>query len=335
MKCKICKNQLDCPGTIPGYVSGEFFAIYYCQCCGASQADVREDYDFGGLYNAIYAQNSVDGYARYHEYSTTIKSIPDALGFLAEKEPQYNAVRNVINKIDKKASVLEIGSGLGYTTYALRKSGYENAWGCDLSVEAVNKSIETFGNYYLLPEAAYARKYDFVFATEVIEHCPDPQAFLEQCLGLLKDGGMLLVTTPRSTVPALKMQNLNNMWISDPPPVHLWCLTPNSLSQILEAAGGKDVVEVAASNKRSLFKTIAMRTSRGHVINVGCSGEDDKKTKTFTRLLKSFVKKSAPGFAGLDLKYLYARAANCLTSSDLYVFVPVEDSEVIAMTCKK
>jgi SAM-dependent methyltransferase len=38
--------------------------------------------------------------------------------------------------------------------------------------------------------------YDLVLCTEVLEHCDDPQAIVNECRGVLKPNGLLIVTVP-------------------------------------------------------------------------------------------------------------------------------------------
>lgn len=331
MKCDICDSMLKSSGIIPGYIEGEDFEIFYCDNCGVSRALISEFYDFNALYDSIYSAQSEDGYARYFDYTIQVKTVQDPLSFLANKEPQYNALRNALNTIDKTAKILEVGSGLGYTTFSLRQCGYVDAWGCDLSEKAVEQSKQLFGDYYLTAEDASLERYDFVFATEVIEHCPNPKQFIGQCMSMLKPGGMLLLTTPRSTVPSYEYQNIRNIWISDPPPVHLWCFSPKSLKMLLESAGCFGIRDVPCRNRKSLFGTISIATNRRYIINSGAGLKLKDRRHGKTEYIKHLVKKIVPKALELDVRYVYSKLLNAYHGVDHYVYLDFNQSEVIAM----
>ena len=128
-------------------------------------------------------------------------------------------------------SILEIGSGLGYLTYSLNRSGYKTT-GLDISQDAVTQAKEKYGDHYesgdLFVLAENRKKqYNCVVMTEIIEHVEDPKSFIKAALSLLKDGGKLIVTTPnKSDAPK------DTIWQSDIPPVHLWFLAEESMLHI-------------------------------------------------------------------------------------------------------
>lgn len=69
-----------------------------------------------------------------------------------------------------------------------------------------------------------ASSVDSALCTEVLEHCPDPLALLREVHGVLKPGGMLVLTVPF-------------LWPLHEVP-HDWCrYTPFALKQFLESAG--------------------------------------------------------------------------------------------------
>lgn len=253
--CRICTQTTARTTRIPGYVEGEDFDVFFCQRCGASSAVVPPDYDYNGLYDMIYKNPSlVPGYQRYLKYAQDAMAERDALAFLADAEPQYSALQIAVLDVPKSAAILEIGSGLGYSTYALRSSGYAKAIGCDLSQKAVHASSARYGPYFFTEEQLPQAQYDFIFATEVIEHVSDPTAFLRQQIARLKPNGRLLITTPRTRVRPGELPTATTLWVSDPPPVHLWCLSLQSLQIAGEKAGASAVMEVQIPLRRSLLQ---------------------------------------------------------------------------------
>lgn len=65
---------------------------------------------------------------------------------------------------------------------------------------------------------------DYVLSSQVLEHVPDPAAYLAECHRLLKPGGALMLTT-------------HGIWKYHPHPTDLWRWTGEGLRRIVEAAG--------------------------------------------------------------------------------------------------
>jgi SAM-dependent methyltransferase len=127
--------------------------------------------------------------------------------------------------------ILEVGSGLGYLTYALCKMGYE-AVGLDISRRAVEDARRRFGTHYVCDDlrtfaADHQRGFDAVIMTELIEHVPDIFGLLLAARSCLRGNGKLIITTPNiASLPP------GALWISDAPPVHHWCFAPASFLAI-------------------------------------------------------------------------------------------------------
>jgi 2-polyprenyl-3-methyl-5-hydroxy-6-metoxy-1,4-benzoquinol methylase len=242
--CKICgKEAHPAEEFCQGYIKDDFYKIYYCGNCNTSfvynSGDVRD------VYNLIYKYaEKVPGYDRYYRYSNAIKNEENPLDFLASSEEAYWMVKDALKKSERlknETIIMEVGSGLGYLTYALNAEGYK-ALGIDISQNAVEKAIKKFGSNYICNNIyEYAGKhqnqYDIVVITEVIEHIEEPIEFLRSLCLMLKRGGRIILSTPNKTIyPA------NVLWATDLPPVHLWWFSETSMRYIGNTLGMNTVI---------------------------------------------------------------------------------------------
>jgi SAM-dependent methyltransferase len=187
------------------------------------------------LYETIYRKGgAIPGYSRYWNYAENAKTQEKPLDYLAEAENVYWGVREALRQsgaIKDSAKLLEVGSGLGYLTYALRKSGYD-CHGLDISATAVNQARLEYGNYYTCDNVFdFAENksecFDLIILTEVIEHIDAPLSVFKALWRLTKHHGRIVITTPnKSFFP----QDI--IWVGEGPPVHYWWFSEESMSYI-------------------------------------------------------------------------------------------------------
>jgi len=77
--------------------------------------------------------------------------------------------------------------------------------------------------------------FDVVAAWDVIEHVPDPAAFLAECRRVLRPGGGLLLSCPNVSTWPPKL--LKGRWWTLKPNEHLWHFEPRTLRTALVDAG--------------------------------------------------------------------------------------------------
>lgn len=252
-KCPLCGAEATLVyEQMKGYIEGVFYDIYECSFCEATSVDPLKSDE--KIYEYIYNQaNNVPGYERYYRYAQLVEKVRDPLSLLSNSESVYWSVREVLTKDfpqKENVSVLEIGSGLGYLTYSLNKSGYKTT-GLDISKDAVAQANKRYGNYYeagdlFVWSKSKRSKYDCVIMTEIIEHLEDPKSFVKVALSLLKSGGKLIVTTPNKTTAPKPV-----IWQSDIPPVHLWFFSEESMKYIARDVGRKcDFVDFTEYTKK-------------------------------------------------------------------------------------
>lgn len=232
--CIICNGEASIiEQNQVSYIEGLYLPVYSCKNCNTHFV-VNENSDLEDIYQFIYENaETLPGYNRYYYYQKQVKTETDPLHFLSKQEAMYWAVNRCLEvyAISKTSSILEVGSGLGYLTYALNKSGY-NAQGIDISQNAVDAAKKELGNYYECADIfdlckADNMKHDFIILNEVIEHVSEPIEFVQCLLNMLTENGKLVITTPDKSVSIP-----HSVWDTDLPPVHLSWLSDESMRKI-------------------------------------------------------------------------------------------------------
>ena len=230
INCPICQSDtvFKIYEFFPSYVENTFYDIYKCNSC-ETQFILGENTP-SKLYEAIYRLDDTPGYDRYKNYAKVIKGVLNPLKFLSEQEFAYYAVHEYLKTVKKTSikslKILEIGSGLGYLTYAVNKFGYSTL-GIDISKVATDNAKKQFGDYYLNSsiEKLVNYKADLIIATELVEHLDDPINFIKNCLNSLDNDGVILLTTPNYYIK-------NEIWGTDLPPIHRFWFSKKSFEVI-------------------------------------------------------------------------------------------------------
>ncbi len=235
-RCVACNSgNFNKQGEVEGYVQGGKFDIFLCADCGTSWSNPHISGD--GVYELIYKhRDDAPGYMRYGIYAreVLIKSNPEK--YLSNKEEMYYGLFKSLREYSSpEASVLDVGCGLGYVTYALNKAGY-NAQGLDISEEAISQAKERYGNSFICEDFFNLdhndKTYDAICMLELIEHVAEPSRYINHAMNLLKKGGVLIVTTPnKSFYPK------GSLWETDAPPVHITWFSEGGILKIFKGLG--------------------------------------------------------------------------------------------------
>lgn len=208
------------------------YRILTCERCDFRQTDpTLYDEALGDLYTHYYPRRSMD-YAKVKEHTDTRN---DA----AAKRRRWfsGALYKCFYHVPSGKRVLDIGCGSGQSLLFLNAQGAD-VYGIEEDrnvlplAQALHLNIET-GNIY--DSAHPAHSFDYVLASQVLEHIPDPVRFLKAAKEKLVPGGKIVLSFPNTR--SLTRILFGKRWIHWHIPYHLNHFSPKSLAPLFAAAG--------------------------------------------------------------------------------------------------
>jgi len=163
-----------------------------------------------------------------------------------------------------KPPVLDVGCFFGDKTKELSK--WLEADGCDISRNAIKGAAKKYGGLVFFacdfekPGLRLPKRYNSIFAAEVIEHMLEPGAFLKNCFASLNSGGILLLTTPNVAC----LMNRLRLLAGDPSGLggigHVSFFNPKSIAREAEKAGFEILLvegyNVGSSSQKAMRRTL-------------------------------------------------------------------------------
>lgn len=155
----------------------------------------------------------------------------------------FQKAANLIERYKKRGRLLDVGAGFGFFLSEMRGRGWEVV-GVEISRKAMDYAKDVLGlTLHLGPleKVGFPESdFDVVSGFYVIEHLPDPMAFLKECYRILKPGGLLLLRYPHTTPVKnlLRFFGIENRLYDLP--AHLSDFSPEMIQQCLEKAGFKE-----------------------------------------------------------------------------------------------
>jgi len=200
LRCCICGQTLYTTNNINGV------PVLECLDCGIVRQDVgMTEGELATWYGFRY-YDGVYTHTRAHDLDVAAKRL--------------NAY-----KLHVGAKLLDVGAGNGAFVQVAMEIGLD-AWGQDPAAQ--NESDRTYLGH--LADVAFpTADFDVVTIHDVLEHVPDPVAFLEEVKRILKPGGRLILDFPRFWDEAGR-----HHWKLIE---HLWMLTGNQLMALLQRVG--------------------------------------------------------------------------------------------------
>ena len=155
------------------------------------------------------------------------------------KSFRQGRARQIHRLLRGPSRILDVGCGRGFTMAALRDLGHE-VHGTQLSAEAAAFAREVLALEGVqqkdLMEVGYPQGwFDVVTVYHVLEHLPDPHAFLREVARILRPGGLLIVEVPDAGGVCARFTG--RFWLGWDVPYHRFHFTRETLGQALNSAG--------------------------------------------------------------------------------------------------
>jgi 2-polyprenyl-3-methyl-5-hydroxy-6-metoxy-1,4-benzoquinol methylase len=184
-------NSLCCPACKGTKISDKWkyhndpngFYVYWCERCGfgwrhplSDPNELRQKYKAQSAYDIIYKNESTLGFQK--------------------------RIQRLCKIYPQKGHLLDIGSGPGHFLSIAAGHGWQVA-GIEPRQEAAQFCLEHFGikahKGFLEDFNESPGTYDVITIWDVFEHVPDHAQFFDQCLALLKPGGVLAFSVPNAS----------------------------------------------------------------------------------------------------------------------------------------
>ncbi len=206
-------------------------ALYCCNACKT-------------VYLGAYSVGFVD---ELYDYYKALRSKSRGELFDPATRISYERVLALFARHGGGKRVLDVGCGIGGFVDVALSSGY-SAEGIDLSHPAVEIAMGVglpVSRCDFFSEDIQMASRDVVTLFEVIEHVPQPVAFLRRAEEVVKPGGLVYITTPN--FGSLDRRILGAKWKAIHPE-HLTYFTPSTLLAAVRAGTNLEVVRVETRN---------------------------------------------------------------------------------------
>ena len=175
-------------------------------------------------------------------------------------ERQFPALKRTLEQLTSGRRMLEVGCSYGGMLKRFAAAGW-SADGVELDQRAVDVARKELGLHVeagTLREVAHklSPPYDVITAYHVIEHVPDPAAFLSQIHEMSAPNGILLLRLPNASSVAANLTK--GWWEWFIAPEHINVFSPTSISLLLRKKGFTVISTESrrGDGNRLLFETV-------------------------------------------------------------------------------
>jgi 2-polyprenyl-3-methyl-5-hydroxy-6-metoxy-1,4-benzoquinol methylase len=229
--CNLCGSSARQP-----YCPENGLGLVECQQCGLVYVSPRPDSnELYALYGETYFHNNESGVVGYTDYIADEGNI---------RQTANRRLKHV-ERFAKVGKLLDVGCATGFFLDEARQRGWQ-VQGLDVSSFAVEYARAHFNldvEHGSLTELGFpTNTYDLVSLWDVIEHVPDPTAYVRRAAELLRKGGVVVLATP--DVDSLPARLAGKRWVGYKlSEEHIYYFSVKTLTKMLNEAGF-DVVNV-------------------------------------------------------------------------------------------
>ena len=223
--CNLCGSK--CTSLLfvaQDYISREYFNVVKCDVCGLVYTNPRPSSE---EIETFYAQHY---YGRQNLRFKALVEVPIRL-------VRRQRSRKILRLMDS-GRILDVGCGRGRMLDEFKRRGWET-FGTELSEQAAGAAREEFGlNVRSIPLEDWGfedKFFDAITLWHVLEHLPDPRGTLREVSRILKDDGLLVVSTPNFDSFQAKVSK--EKWFHLDVPRHYYHFSTGTLTQMLESVG--------------------------------------------------------------------------------------------------
>ncbi|MGB1287951.1 MAG: class I SAM-dependent methyltransferase [Aggregatilineales bacterium] len=183
--CNLCGHRETAP-----YCPENGRGLVQCQHCELVYVGSQPDADeLHALYSESYFHNDESGEVGYSDY------IGDEINIRKTSRKRLKHLSQFITG----GRMMDVGCAMGFFIDEASKQGFD-VEGLDVSQFATEYVEKHFGHEVhtgsLLVQDFESSAYDMVTMYDVIEHVPDPKAYMEKVADMLKPGGIYELATP-------------------------------------------------------------------------------------------------------------------------------------------
>jgi SAM-dependent methyltransferase len=214
---------------------GVHYRIVKCNTCGLVRSDPVAD---SKSLEELYTKSSFD-------YKYEVDNIRATYRRYLAKTVRYHV---------QKGALLEIGCGNGFFLEEALAQGYGPVQGIETSHAAIENAPSHIRHSIVCdtmrPGIFLSEQFEIICMFQVIDHIPDPVILLDECLRILKPGGLIL--SLNHNVEALSSRVMKkNSPIMDIE--HTFLYSPSTIVHLLDARGF-DIMHVGSAwNRYSLY----------------------------------------------------------------------------------
>ncbi len=181
-------------------------------------------------------------FSRYSDEYFEKEYIPSMESVLQELLGYHDPILSRIKEFKKNGRLYDVGCGPAFFLHRAVEFGWE-VGGCDISGFAQRYAREQFGIDIHCGEVAGldlpAEHFDAVTYLDVVEHLRDPKSDLAVGYRLVREGGVMVVSSPNVDGPSF--QELGPRWDAIGPEEHIYYFGPETITRMMMDVGFTDV----------------------------------------------------------------------------------------------